>query len=352
MKTAFELAASQRYRTCRPRLDPVRTGRHASIIGRHGFSSPCSRSRRSSRVSTWPGRTRPPCSGACMPARGRKPERCRSSSSSARFWSIFAMMAFSAYDHRMGWSHGAGRGCACSAMSWWRPDSASPCWWSSRTVTRPPPSRWRRARQWPPSGLYKFVRHPMYVGERDHDGRHAAGARAPTGGFSSSSRACWRSSSASSTRRSCSPRNWPGTANTRSTCATGWCPMCGSCRARCALGYRRGPKPGTCPGPAVATPRRSSVRAGPDSRHRQTPDTVTDPPADIIIERDVDVPTRDGTVLRINVFRKADDIAAAGHPEHPSLRQGQSADAAGQEVDVLGAIPRAAPAGTGDASRP
>jgi putative CocE/NonD family hydrolase len=34
------------------------------------------------------------------------------------------------------------------------------------------------------------------------------------------------------------------------------------------------------------------------------PITVTDPPTDIIVERDVSVPSRDGTVLRINVIRK------------------------------------------------
>jgi uncharacterized protein len=39
------------------------------------------------------------------------------------------------------------------------------------------------------------------------------------------------------------------------------------------------------------------------------PVIVTDPPADILLEGDVNVPTRDGTVLRINVFRKADDLA-------------------------------------------
>ncbi|OBI98341.1 CocE/NonD family hydrolase [Mycobacterium asiaticum] len=33
------------------------------------------------------------------------------------------------------------------------------------------------------------------------------------------------------------------------------------------------------------------------------PVTVTDPPADLSVERDVEVPTRDGTVLRVNVFR-------------------------------------------------
>jgi uncharacterized protein len=37
--------------------------------------------------------------------------------------------------------------------------------------------------------------------------------------------------------------------------------------------------------------------------------TVTDPPTNIVVEGDVNVPTRDGTVLRINVFRKADDVA-------------------------------------------
>ncbi|MGB8386499.1 CocE/NonD family hydrolase [Mycobacterium sp.] len=39
------------------------------------------------------------------------------------------------------------------------------------------------------------------------------------------------------------------------------------------------------------------------------PVTVTDPPADIVIERDIGVPTRDGTVLQINVFRKTDVVA-------------------------------------------
>jgi putative CocE/NonD family hydrolase len=39
------------------------------------------------------------------------------------------------------------------------------------------------------------------------------------------------------------------------------------------------------------------------------PVTVTDPPADVVVERDVEVPTRDGTVLRINVFRQADTPA-------------------------------------------
>jgi uncharacterized protein len=37
------------------------------------------------------------------------------------------------------------------------------------------------------------------------------------------------------------------------------------------------------------------------------PITITAAPADIVIDRDVGVPTRDGTVLRINVFRKNDD---------------------------------------------
>jgi uncharacterized protein len=39
------------------------------------------------------------------------------------------------------------------------------------------------------------------------------------------------------------------------------------------------------------------------------PVTVTHAPTDILIEGDVNVPTRDGTVLRINVFRRSDDIA-------------------------------------------
>ena len=38
------------------------------------------------------------------------------------------------------------------------------------------------------------------------------------------------------------------------------------------------------------------------------PVAVTAPPSDILIESDVNVPTRDGTVLRINVFRKSDHV--------------------------------------------
>src|SRR5947199_2860460 len=38
------------------------------------------------------------------------------------------------------------------------------------------------------------------------------------------------------------------------------------------------------------------------------PVTVTAPPTDLLVERDVAVPTRDGTVLRINAYRKPGDV--------------------------------------------
>jgi putative CocE/NonD family hydrolase len=44
------------------------------------------------------------------------------------------------------------------------------------------------------------------------------------------------------------------------------------------------------------------------------PITVTAPPPDILVERDVGVPTRDGTVLRINVCRKGDDRKEEARP--------------------------------------
>lgn len=57
------------------------------------------------------------------------------------------------------------------------------------------------------------------------------------------------------------------------------------------------------------------------------PVTVTEPPADIAIDRDVDVPTRDGTILRINIFRKGQEarpvilsIHPYGKDELPSRR--------------------------------
>jgi putative CocE/NonD family hydrolase len=47
------------------------------------------------------------------------------------------------------------------------------------------------------------------------------------------------------------------------------------------------------------------------------PITVTDPPTDIVIDRDVSVPTRDGTVLRINVFRRDDGARPVILSIHP-----------------------------------
>ena len=107
------------------------------------------------------------------------------------------------------------------------------------------------------------------------------------------------------------------------------------------------------PAPALDRPwrRPGALRYAlePDSRHRQTAghrhrsaDRHRHRP------RRRALPTRDGTVLRINVFR---NDGRRGRPVilsiHP-VRQGQPADAAGQEVDVLAAIPRDAPAPAGD----
>jgi putative CocE/NonD family hydrolase len=47
------------------------------------------------------------------------------------------------------------------------------------------------------------------------------------------------------------------------------------------------------------------------------PITITDPPTDLAIDRDVSAPTRDGTVLRINVFRKDDDARPVVLSIHP-----------------------------------
>ncbi|WP_167108768.1 CocE/NonD family hydrolase [Mycobacterium sp. DL592] len=59
----------------------------------------------------------------------------------------------------------------------------------------------------------------------------------------------------------------------------------------------------------AATRLRSAIRP---------PVTVTDPPPDIVVERDVAVPTRDGTVLRANVFRPPGDkprpVLLCAHP--------------------------------------
>ena len=206
------------------------------------------------------GQTRRLCSDACMAAQSRKPEQFRSSSSSARFSALFAMTAFSAYDHRIGWSTVPTAVCLIGDVlvvaglvhrhAGDRPEQ----------LRGAPPSGGDR----PESGLPRSLQvraAPDVRRQPDHDDGHTACRSAPTGGFSSSSRACWCWSSASSMKKSCSPKNWPDTANTRSACTIGWCPTCGSAH---------GPKPGTHSGPAVATSRRSAVRTRTDSRRRQT----------------------------------------------------------------------------------
>ncbi|MEE6137483.1 CocE/NonD family hydrolase [Mycobacterium sp. 050128] len=47
------------------------------------------------------------------------------------------------------------------------------------------------------------------------------------------------------------------------------------------------------------------------------PITVTDPPSDLVVERDVEVPTRDGTVLRINVHRSGGEARPVILSIHP-----------------------------------
>lgn len=65
------------------------------------------------------------------------------------------------------------------------------------------------------------------------------------------------------------------------------------------------------PEPALDVPwrRRGALRYALDRIRgiAKPPITVTEPPSDIVIDRDVGVPTRDATVLRINVFRTDDD---------------------------------------------
>ncbi len=76
------------------------------------------------------------------------------------------------------------------------------------------------------------------------------------------------------------------------------------------------------PAPALDRPWRRSgaLRYALDRIRRlvKPPVTVTDPPADVVVDRDVAVATRDGTTLRINVIRKAGDaprpVVLSVHP--------------------------------------
>jgi uncharacterized protein len=62
--------------------------------------------------------------------------------------------------------------------------------------------------------------------------------------------------------------------------------------------------------------RRSAWRAA--RMHVRPPVTITDPPADMVVERDVAVPMRDGVRLRVNVFRPAGEgrfpVLLCAHP--------------------------------------
>ncbi|VBA60717.1 hypothetical protein LAUMK41_04148 [Mycobacterium attenuatum] len=71
------------------------------------------------------------------------------------------------------------------------------------------------------------------------------------------------------------------------------------------------------PAPALDPSRRSSVRTQPDSRNRQTSGHRYRSPADVLVERDVEVITRDGTVLRVNVFRHGETARPVMVSIHP-----------------------------------
>lgn len=65
-------------------------------------------------------------------------------------------------------------------------------------------------------------------------------------------------------------------------------------------------------------PRRLRYAWGQVRRRVSVPVTITDPPAGILFERDVEVPMRDGVVLRVNVFRPQDGgrhpVILSAHP--------------------------------------
>ena len=110
-------------------------------------------------------------------------------------------------------------------------------------------------------------------------------------------------------------------------------------RLRCWCGAQSG----THARPAVATSRRPPICTGPASRHRQTPVTVTPTPrrrrSSSVTSASPPAMGQSCGSMPSGRATAADDGASAGHPERPPLRQGQSAEAAGQEVDVLGAVP-------------
>ncbi|WP_407686213.1 CocE/NonD family hydrolase [Mycobacterium sp. HUMS_1102779] len=76
------------------------------------------------------------------------------------------------------------------------------------------------------------------------------------------------------------------------------------------------------PAPALDRPwrRGGALRYGVDRIRRlvKPPVTVTDPPADVVVDRDVGAPARDGTTLRVNVLRMEGDpprpVVLSVHP--------------------------------------
>jgi len=73
--------------------------------------------------------------------------------------------------------------------------------------------------------------------------------------------------------------------------------------------------------PPVPALRRAPGRPGPLQTLRlrlRPPVTITEPPPDVVVERDVEVPMRDGVRLRVNVFRPAEEgrypVLLCAHP--------------------------------------
>lgn len=155
----------------------------------------------------------------------------------ASFLGLFATMVFSALDHRFGWSSvpvwlsllgdllvATGLGIAMLVIVQNSYAGATVTVEADQTLVS--------------GGLYRFVRHPMYVGNVIMMiGIPWRSTR--IGGCSSSSPAPSCSRCASSTKRSSSSTNCPGTANTPSACAIGWFPYTLVAGAPTVLARRR-----------------------------------------------------------------------------------------------------------------
>jgi protein-S-isoprenylcysteine O-methyltransferase Ste14 len=184
------------------------------------------------------------------------------------FLGLFAMMVLSAFDHRFCWSSVPAVVCVIGDVL-----VVAGLTIGMLVVVQNSYAaaavRVEEGQKLASRGLYKLVRHPMYAGSLIS----MVGIPLALGSYWGAAARPWPAGDRPSHPRRGKAAQ-PGIGRVLRVRAAGALSVTALrvvAPCRDALRYWRGAQPGTYPGPALATIRRSAVRAGPDSRRRQTP---------------------------------------------------------------------------------